>query len=368
MPAARAYVNADSRFFKLFLDRNYDAEKRQKTVACFALCDILGEVQRQSYGDFMPGRMPKIVVVGPACVEMTVRCEQMPHAGQLVAGTGFSCAAGGGGVNQAVGASLCGCEVRLIAKVGSDIFAEQIRRNLAAHHVDTSLMLSAEAMSTGVSISVVNSVGENATCYAEGANRALRPEDFTSTEIEHAFSSADLCLIHGRLPREAIVAAIRTAVMLKTRVMLDPACSLAQPDIPMEYYWVDILNPDIEEAAGTKEGSDRVHESKLIGSELVARGVKYAVVTMGRRGCVLVDRESAEHIPAFQVELADKTCAGDAFAAALAASYAAGDKMLEAVRFASAAGALACTKFGGQDSLPKKEDIIELLQRSDWPK
>jgi ribokinase len=79
----------------------------------------------------------------------------------------------------------------------------------------------------------------------------------------------------------------------------------------------------------------------------------------------MVDRESAEHVPAFTVDLVDKTCAGDAFGAALAASYAAGDKMSDAVRFACAAGALACTKFGGQDSLPRKEEIIELLQRGD---
>jgi ribokinase len=314
----------------------------------------------------MPGRMPKIVVIGPAYAEMTVRCEQMPMAGQVVPGMGFSCIPGGGGVNQAIGAALCGCEVRVITKVGNDIFAELIRRNLAGFHVDTSLILSAEAISTGTNFSIVNSVGENACCHAEGANRAFRPEDFTSTEIEEAISSADICLIHGNLPREVVVAAIRTAVMLKTRVILDPACSLAEPDVPMEYYWVDVITPDIEEAAGLKEGSaDRVSESKLIGSELVTRGAKCAVVTMGRRGCVIADRESAEHIPAFQVDLVDKTCAGDAFAAALAASYAAGDKMLDAVRFASAAGALACTKFGGQDSLPRKEEIIELLQRTD---
>ena len=314
----------------------------------------------------MAGRMPKIVVIGPAYVDMAVRCESVPLAGQTVPGAGFSCVPGGGGVNQAIGAALCGCHVDIITKVGNDMFADLIRHNLAGFHINTELICTAEAMHTGSSFSMVNAGGENACCIAEGANRALRPEDFTSAGVEKAISTADLCLIHGNLPRETVVAAIRTAVMLKAKVMLDPACSLADPDIPMEYYWVDVLNPDIEEAAGLKDGStDRVHESKLIGSGLVARGVKYAVVTMGRRGCVMVDRESAEHVPAFAVDLVDKTCAGDAFAAALAASYAAGDKMGEAVRFASAAGALACTKFGGQDSLPRKEEIIELLQRGD---
>jgi ribokinase len=314
----------------------------------------------------MAGRMPKIVVIGPAYVELTVRCEQVPLAGQTVAGSGFGYTPAGGAVNQAIGAALCGCQVSVIAKVGKDMFAEQIKHNLETYRVDTSLIRTAEAMNTGASVSIVNSGGENAVCFADGANRALRPEDFSSAEAEKAIAGCDLCLIQGSIPREAVVAAIRTAVMLKAKVMLDPACSLADPNIPAEYFWVDILNPDIVEAAGWKEGSaDRVHESKLIGSDLVMRGVKQAVITMGRRGCVVVDRESAVHVPAFQVDLVDKTCAGDAFAAALAAAYAAGDKMADAVRFASAAGALACTRFGSQDSLPRKEDIIELLQRGD---
>jgi ribokinase len=314
----------------------------------------------------MAGRMPRIVVIGPAYVEMTVRCEQAPQAGHTVAGAGFACVLAGAGVNQAVGAALCGCQVSVIAKVGNDMFAEHIRHNLETYHIDTSLMRTAEAMNTGACLSFVNAMGDNAICIAEGANKALRPEDFTSAEAEKTISEADLCLIHGSLSRDAVVAAIRTAVMLKVKVVLDPACSLADPTIPMEYYWVDILNAGIDEATGREEGSaDRVHESKMVGSELVMRGVKNAVITMGRRGCVVADREGAVLVPAFQVDMVDKTCAGDAFGAALASSFAAGDKVLEAARFASAAGALACTKFGGLDSLPRKEEIIELLQRGD---
>ena len=36
---------------------------------------------------------------------------------------------------------------------------------------------------------------------------------------------------------------------------------------------------------------------------------------MGRRGCLIVNRDGTEHIPAFDIEMVDKTCAGDAFVA-----------------------------------------------------
>ena len=76
----------------------------------------------------------------------------------------------------------------------------------------------------------------------------------------------------------------------------------------------------------------------------------------------MVDREGTSHIPAFEVKFVDHSGCGDAFDGALAASCAVGDEIRKAVKFASAAGALACTKFGAQEALPKKEEILELLQ------
>jgi ribokinase len=52
----------------------------------------------------------------------------------------------------------------------------------------------------------------------------------------------------------------------------------------------------------------------------------------------------------------------DAFAGAFAASLGSGDDVSVAVKFASAAGAVASRKFSGQDTMPSKEEIIELLQ------
>jgi ribokinase len=93
--------------------------------------------------------------------------------------------------------------------------------------------------------------------------------------------------------------------------------------------------------------------------------VAFAVITMGKRGCMVVDRNSADQIPAFDVDLVDHTASGDAFAGALAAYCAVENNIRAAVKFASAAGALACTKFGSIEALPTKAEIIELLQKED---
>lgn len=319
--------------------------------------------------DMMPGRSPKVVVVGGTYVDMAIRCSQMPTPGQSVTGSALSYTTTGPGPNQAVEAALCGCEVHLISKVGGDPFAQMAKNSLAEYKVNTELVYTAEAKNTGLVVTLVNAEGENASCYYPGANSALQTLDIA--EAEQTISEADVCLIHGQLPQEAIVSALRCAELYGVKVILNPARPLERQgrttsNLPIEYFKADILIPNLYEAADiTEQSAANIRTAKLIGSDLVARGVDSAVITMGRRGCMVVDRNSADHIPAFEIEPVDHTGRGDAFAGALAAYCAVKNDVREAVKFASAAGALACTKFGSIEALPTKADIIELLQKEE---
>jgi ribokinase len=327
----------------------------------------------------MSGRIPKVVVVGGTYVDIVIRCDQTPSPGQSVAGSRLSYAATGPGPNQAAEAALCGCQVHLISKVGGDPFAQMVKANLTEFDINTDFIYTAEAKNTGVVATLVNAEGENASLTYTGANSALQPQDIN--DAEQIISEADVCLIHGQLPQDTVVTAIRCAKVHGVKVILNPArpltsaerveAGMKHPDqhsnaLPADYFSADILIPNLYEAADITDQSDaNIHAAKLIGSDLVARGTDSVVITMGRRGCMVVDRNGADHIPAFEVELVDQTGRGDAFAGALAACCAVGDDLRKAVKFASAAGALTCTKFGSLEALPQKADIIELLQKQD---
>jgi ribokinase len=323
-----------------------------------------------------PERIPNVVVIGSTYVDMAIKCQQIPSAGQSIVGTALSYMATGPGPNQAAQAALCGCQVHLISKVGGDAFAQMARKSLADFDVDIEYLFTAQAKNTGIIVTLVNAIGENAICTYTGANSALGPQDIQAAE--QVISEADVCLIHGALPQEAIVTAIRCAQVHGVKVILNPArptepvSPQGEPkgerssELPAEYFVADILIPNLYEAADiTDQEAANIRTAKLIGSELVARGVGAAVITMGKRGCMVVDRNGADHIPAFEVDLVDQTGRGDAFAGALSAHCAVKDDIREAVKFASAAGALACTKFGSIEALPTKNEIIQLLQRED---
>lgn len=312
---------------------------------------------------------PNVVVIGPAYIDMAFRCPQFPGPGQVTIGSGLSYSAAGPGPAQAVEAVLCGCNVHLITKIGGDPFGALVCSSLGELGVCIDLIKVAPALNTGVVVTWVDANGENATCRYPGANSALQPADIEAAE--QVIAEASVCLIHGQLPQDAIVKAICLAQVHGTRVLLNPAGPLtvrARPDegLPTEYFLADVLIANYFEAAQITESVScsqaNVHDAKLMGSDLVARGVRYAVITLGRKGCVLVDRNGGEHIPAFEVELVHQTGRGDAFAGALAAYLAVDDDMHKAVEFASAAGALACTKFGSIEAMPTREEIIRLLQ------
>ena len=317
----------------------------------------------------MQGKSPIVAVIGSTYVDMAIKCRQVPPPGRSVVGSALSYVVDGSGPIQAVEAALCGCEVYLISKVGGDPFAKMAIEKLRELKVRTNFVYTAEAKNTGVIVTLVDSTGENTSCLYTGANSSLSTKEIDAAE--QVISEADVCLIHGRLPQKSITRAIRCATLHNTKVILNPARPIEQPKhaseaLPPEYFSVDVLIPNLYEAADITDKSDAsIRTAKLIGSDLVMRGVNCAVITMGKRGCMVVDRNSADHIPAFDVELVDQTSRGDAFAGALAAYYAVENDIRGAVKFASAAGALACTKFGSIEALPTKAEIIELLQKED---
>ena len=154
----------------------------------------------------MNSNAPKIVVVGASYVDMAVRCEQMPNSGHIATGTGLSYTVAGPGSNQAVQIAHCGCNSYLVSKVGGDHMGRFIKETLADYEVNCDFVFTAEAKNTGINVTIVNSEGENATCNYCGANGALTEEDIKTAD--KIIAQAEVCMIHGLLPENAIIEAI----------------------------------------------------------------------------------------------------------------------------------------------------------------
>src|SRR5437764_14115499 len=67
-------------------------------------------------------KRPRIAVVGSCNIDLTTFTDQFPKPGETIFGRKFDLGFGGKGANQAVASRLCGADVFMVARVGSDLF------------------------------------------------------------------------------------------------------------------------------------------------------------------------------------------------------------------------------------------------------
>jgi ribokinase len=312
-----------------------------------------------SKSDMPDPKEPLVVVVGSINMDLVVKTAVLPRPGQTVQGRHFASIPGGKGANQAVAAARLGGRVHMIGKVGGDHFGEHLLMCLNKNQVDTSAVVIAEGISSGLAIVMVDAQGENSICVVAGANSQVQPEDLTAQE--ELISRAKVVVLQLELPVPTVLQAIRLARKHNVMTILDPAPAAA--DTPPELLKVDIITPNhIEAGLMVGEPIADVRSAKTVAAALLANGPEAVVVTIGEKGAVLVDKsDNIRHFPAPKVGIVDTTGAGDAFTGALSVAIARGRKYSDTIRYANTAGALACTKFGAQPAMPTRREVEELL-------
>src|SRR6202045_5312282 len=106
-------------------------------------------------------KRPRIAVVGSANIDLTTFTNQFPKPGETIFGQSFDLGFGGKGANQAVASRLCGAEVFMVAKVGSDLFGPATIANFKKLGIDTAHVKKIDGVSSGVAPIFVEPNGQN---------------------------------------------------------------------------------------------------------------------------------------------------------------------------------------------------------------
>jgi ribokinase len=303
--------------------------------------------------------MPRVCVVGSANVDFTVALPRLPSPGETISGGTLLVNLGGKGANQAVAARRLGGEVKMIGCVGDDADGRRIGEGLAAAGIGVEGLLVSRDASTGTALIMVDAQGRNQIAVAPGANHRLTVE--MVTPFTETIAWADVVVCQLETPLTVVRWALGEARRRNIATILNPAPVQALgPEI---VFLTDYLTPNEHEAAAlagiTVDSLESAREAAL---RLRGRGAGAVLVTLGARGVLAWDGRDVAHFPAFPVEAADTTAAGDAFNGALAVGLAAGGTLEQAIPLANAAAALACTKRGAQDSLPERAEVEAFLR------
>jgi ribokinase len=159
-------------------------------------------------------------------------------------------------------------------------------------------------------------------------------------------------------PVEAAECALSMGRAAGAITILNPAPVRPLPESVLQL--IDVLTPNEKEARClVGREPDAPVEPATVAKELVNRGVKQVVLTLGEKGALLVNASTERHFPAILVDaVVDTTGAGDSFNAGLAISLAHGDRIEDAVEFAIVTGAMAVTKEGVIPSLPRRDEVF----------
>ncbi|WP_158880909.1 ribokinase [Rhodanobacter sp. L36] len=288
-----------------------------------------------------------VLVAGSANLDFVVRAAHVPAPGETILGRAFETFPGGKGANQAVACARAGgAPTRMLLALGDDDFSKPLEASLRDAGVQLELIRS-HSEPTGVAFVCLSDNAENAITVAPGANSSLRPEHLPSLDgVSHL-------LMQLETPLESVEAWAIAARDAKVSVVLNAAPAHPLSAALMSAIDILIVNEgELAELSGVR---------RRIAKGIAALDVPCVVVTLGERGCCA--RIDGQYVlqPAFKVEAVDTTGAGDTFCGTLVAALSQGMPFAQALRRASAASALACTRMGAQTGVPAHAEVESML-------
>lgn len=303
-----------------------------------------------------------IAIFGDLLYDCFIWADRLPRDGETVTGTSSGFFASGKGGNQAATCAKLGAEACMLGKVGRDERGAFLLQTLRENGVNADGVVISDEYATGTDCVLVAADGRNAIVVAPNANAFVTHEEVDA--MRPVFERAQAALFQLQINADAVERAMRLARDCGARVILNPAPACEIPD--EMFALADYVTPNETETEFFthvyREGRSLKEWRECAAAAMHARGVRRLIITMGSHGAYYSDGEDAFMLSAFSIDAVDSTAAGDAFNGGLAVRLAAGDSIREAMRYASACGAIAATRRGSMPSLPDVDDVERFLE------
>jgi ribokinase len=314
----------------------------------------------QSHGGVHYLRGHPIAIVGSYATGLTMRVNRLPSPGETLLAKGYRVDFGGKGSNQAVACARLGANVSFVAKIGRDNFGQMALELHRGEKVDIDSVIQVPDQPTGVGFIIVDANGNNCITVDPGANNLLTAEEVS--QALRTLAPEGVVLTQLEIPVGAAAAAMERGREKQAVTILNPAPACILPDSVLQL--VDVLTPNQSEAKVLiGQSPDVAMEPETVARELLRRGVKQVVITLGDKGAFIATANYSLHIPAIKVSAEDTTGAGDSFNAGLAVALSYGENLDDAVRFAVVTGGLAVTREGVVPSLPMRNEVLQFYRR-----
>ncbi len=295
----------------------------------------------------------KILVVGSMNVDMVVKAERIPQAGETLLGGVFNQFFGGKGANQAVAAKTLFPQTSFCAACGKDGIGVEYLKYLKSKKMDLSLIKRDAKSHTGVALITLDKGGENVITVAAGANMSLKPTDMKAID----FSKFSHVAFQLETDIKTVAEGLKLAKKVGCVTILTPAPARKIPSAMLKN--IDFIVPNQHEILLIQDGETNPEDAA---KKLIAQGVKNVIITLGSKGSMLINEYGKFEFGTFKTKRVDTVGAGDCFTGSLMAGLRRFDgDAKKAIVFATAAASLAVSKMGAQ-SFSSLKDVLKLAK------
>ncbi len=282
-----------------------------------------------------------------------MRVENFPAPGTKAQASQFLITIGGQGANAAIAAARLGAATSYAGPLGSgdDEVANQIVTTLEHEGIDCRHAVRVPDGVSSVSLIMLDATGEKLIATRRGTNlNGVAPADARALATD-----IDAVLLDNRYPEFMMPIARAAAARGIPRVLdFDRAGPLDDPLLP--------LCTHVIASADALRASTGAHDLGTALKKLAAYYDGFLAGTDGPNGVDWLDGGEVRHMDAFQVAAIDTLGAGDAFHGAFTVRLVETGDAVAAMRFAAAAAAIKCTRFGGLTGAPTRAEVESFLR------
>jgi ribokinase len=299
--------------------------------------------------------MGRVFVAGSINMDVVATADRHPLIGETVAGKEVLYFPGGKGANQAVAAAKLGASTTLIGRLGTDAFGAQLRSFLAAQGVDLAFVKDTDAHTGTALITIANA--DNTIVVVPGANALVSAADVSAA----VFAKGDVAVSQFEIPQPAITAFFQGARAAGATTILNPAPATTFGPELLDLVDILVLN---ETELGFLTGielRDTDEDARFIAAMRTLSAKKIVCVTLGSRGMLAMIDGNASIIAGRKVKAVDTTGAGDCLVGALAAQFAAGKPIRDALAYANSAASICVQRMGAAPSMPTAAEVAAVI-------
>lgn len=295
-----------------------------------------------------------IIVFGAISVDLRFNVEELPGSNETVSALDSAYAPGGKGANQALAAARSGAKVTLVGRTGVDRFGEEILERLRNEGITTS-GAAHELSPTGTITTITDMQGLSQTIISSGANSHLSASQLPAKIL----NDKALVLLQTDIGAEENAAVLTNAKRAGASTMMNLAPSIELTQKALDHLDYLVVNQEQARQLAQKLGLNVENSALKMAQGLAKQGNLNCIITIGARGGKAVTKDgcgwSVEALPIDKV--IDHSGAEDSYSGTLAACLQAGLPLPRAMKRASIAASLTCTKKGAQTAFPTLDEI-----------